>query len=58
MKIIIRGTGGPIVYIGGRLAHVGQDATFIARGENLQALREHGLSVKRTDGDFRKKIFV
>lgn len=52
MKIAIMGTGGLGGYIGGRLAHDGQDVTFIARGKNLQALREHGLHVKSTFGDF------
>ena len=53
MKIAIMGTGGLGGYIGGRLAHGGQDVTFIARGKNLQALRENGLHVKSTFGDFR-----
>lgn len=53
MKIAIMGTGGLGGYIGGRLAHSGQDVMFIARGKSLQALRERGLHVKSTHGDFQ-----
>jgi 2-dehydropantoate 2-reductase len=39
-------------YIGGRLAHVGGDVTFIARGAQLAALQQKGLKVKSHYGDF------
>jgi 2-dehydropantoate 2-reductase len=37
-------------YFGGRLAHAGEDVTFIARGETLRALRERGLHIDGPDG--------
>lgn len=49
MKIAIVGVGGLGGYIGGRLAHSGQDVTFIARGERLAALRQNGLQVRNPD---------
>jgi 2-dehydropantoate 2-reductase len=52
MRIAIMGTGGVGGYFGGRLAQAGEDVTFIARGEHLQAMREIGLKVDSLDGDF------
>lgn len=52
MRVAVVGVGGLGGYFGGRLAHAGEDVTFIARGATLQALRERGLSVKSARGDF------
>ena len=52
MRIAIFGTGAVGSYFGGRLAQAGEDVVFIARGENLQALRAHGLRVDSIKGDF------
>jgi len=52
MRICIFGTGAVGAYFGGRLAEGSQDVTFVARGESLRALREHGLRVASTEGDF------
>jgi len=52
MRIAVVGVGGLGGYIGGRLAHAGQDVTFVARGERLQALRERGLRVHNADREF------
>src|SRR5689334_10711352 len=52
MKIVVFGTGGVGGFFGGRLAKAGEDVTFIARGEHLRAIREKGLRVDSTDGDF------
>jgi len=52
MRIAIFGTGGVGGYFGGRLAHAGEDVTFIARGEHLRALRANGLKVESQSGDF------
>jgi 2-dehydropantoate 2-reductase len=52
MRIAVFGTGGVGGYFGGRLAQAGEDVTFIARGEHLQAIREHGLRVDSVKGDF------
>ncbi len=52
MRIAIVGAGGVGGYYGGRLAQAGEDVVFIARGANLAALRERGLSVVSPRGDF------
>jgi 2-dehydropantoate 2-reductase len=52
MKIAVLGAGGVGGYYGGLLAHSGQQVTFIARGEHLQAIQEHGLRVESVHGDF------
>jgi len=53
VRILIAGTGGVGGYFGGRLAHAGLDVTFLARGRNLEALRQHGLTIESVDGDVR-----
>lgn len=53
MKILVMGTGAVGSFYGGRLAYVGHDVTFVARGENLHALRQNGLTVKSIRGAFR-----
>jgi len=52
MRIAVYGSGGVGSYFGGRLAQIGQDVTFIARNENLAALRSQGLKVGSIAGDF------
>jgi 2-dehydropantoate 2-reductase len=52
MRIAVYGSGGVGAYFGGRLAQIGQDVTFIARNENLAALRSRGLKVGSIAGDF------
>ena len=52
MRIAVFGTGGVGGYFGGRLAQAGEDVVFIARGEHLKAMLEHGLRVDSVKGDF------
>lgn len=52
MRIAVYGSGGVGAYFGGRLAQLGQDVTFIARNDNLSALRSSGLKVGSIAGDF------
>lgn len=52
MRIVVFGTGGVGGYFGGRLAEAGEDVTFIARGEHLNAIQRHGLRVDSPRGDF------
>lgn len=52
MRIVMFGAGGVGAYFGGRLAHAGEDVTFIARGTHLEALRRSGLRVDSMLGDF------
>ncbi|MBO5995415.1 MAG: NAD-binding protein, partial [Firmicutes bacterium] len=46
-KYVIVGTGGTGGAIGGYLAKAGKDVTFIARGDNLKAMKEKGLRIIR-----------
>jgi len=46
MRIAFMGSGGLGGYFGARLALAGADVTFIARGEHLEAMQRHGLSVE------------
>ena len=50
MRIAIYGTGGAGGYFGSRLAQSGKEVTFIARGDHLRAIREHGLRVESDNG--------
>jgi 2-dehydropantoate 2-reductase len=52
MRIAVMGSGGVGGYFGGRLAQVGEDVTFVARGAHLQAIRRDGLRVESPAGDF------
>jgi 2-dehydropantoate 2-reductase len=53
MRIAVMGTGGTGGYFGGLLARSGEEVTFIARGAQLNAIRENGLSIKSVlAGDF------
>lgn len=53
MKVLVAGTGGVGGYYGARLLANGHDVSFLARGENLKALRSHGLTVLSSFGDLR-----
>ena len=50
MKIAIVGVGAIGGYVGHRLAHAGEDVTFIARGRNLEALQTRGTRLLLPDG--------
>jgi 2-dehydropantoate 2-reductase len=52
VKILVMGTGAVGSFYGGKLARAGHTVTFIARGENLRALRQKGLTVKSYQGNF------
>ena len=52
MKIAVYGTGGVGGYFGGQLALAGEEVHFIARGAHLDALKQDGLHVASTKGDF------
>ncbi len=53
MKIAIIGTGGVGGYFGAKLAKAGFDVSFLARGEQLAAIRKNGLTIKSINGDFQ-----
>jgi 2-dehydropantoate 2-reductase len=46
MRFVIFGTGGAGGFFGAHLARAGEDTVFIARGRQLQAIRERGLRVE------------
>lgn len=52
MRIAVFGAGAVGGYFGGRLAEAGEDVVFIARGDQLEALRREGLRVDSVAGDF------
>jgi 2-dehydropantoate 2-reductase len=51
VRIAVFGTGGAGGYFGAQLARAGEDVTFIARGEHLRAIREHGLILETPKGE-------
>ncbi len=53
MRTLIAGAGAIGGYIGACMARAGQDVTLFARGPHLQAMRDRGLRVLRSDGDFQ-----
>jgi 2-dehydropantoate 2-reductase len=50
LKIAVVGAGAIGGYLGGLLAAAGDEVTFIARGANLEAIREQGMTVTLEDG--------
>ena len=53
MRILVLGAGAVGCFYGARLAAAGSDVVFLARGEQLRALREKGLVVHSGHGDVR-----
>ena len=52
MRVAIMGSGGLGGMFGGLQARAGHDVTFIARGLNLRALQEGGITVRFPDAEF------
>ena len=50
MRTLVMGCGAVGAYFGGRLAHAGLPTVFVARGDNLRALRAHGLRIEAAGG--------
>lgn len=50
VKIAIIGVGAIGGFLGARLAHAGEEVTFVARGANLEALRTRGIRLVMADG--------
>jgi 2-dehydropantoate 2-reductase len=53
MRIAVVGSGAVGGYFGGRLAAAGCDVEFLARGQQLDALRRDGLTIISPSGDLR-----
>jgi 2-dehydropantoate 2-reductase len=56
MKILVMGAGGVGAYFGARLQQAGEDVVYCARGENLHAMRDHGLEITSIRGDLKLKV--
>jgi 2-dehydropantoate 2-reductase len=56
MKILVMGAGAVGAYYGARLQQAGEEVVLCARGENLRAMREHGLEIKTHKGDFKLTV--
>jgi 2-dehydropantoate 2-reductase len=50
VKVIVLGAGAIGAYYGGQLARGGHQVTLYARGENLAAIRQHGLEIRTPEG--------
>jgi 2-dehydropantoate 2-reductase len=50
MKIAIIGAGAIGGLVGARLAHSGEDVTFLVRGKHIEAIRRHGMKLVLADG--------
>jgi 2-dehydropantoate 2-reductase len=56
VRIVVLGAGAIGAYYGGQLARAGHDVVLYARGENLDAIREHGLELRTPDGSSTIRI--
>ena len=56
MRVAIMGSGGLGGLFGGLQARAGHNVSFIARGANLKALRENGLTVQLHDEEFHLDV--
>src|SRR5215469_14762108 len=56
MKILVMGAGAVGAYFGARLQQAGEDVVYCARGENLRAMREHGIDITSPRGDLKLKV--
>jgi 2-dehydropantoate 2-reductase len=52
VKFAVIGTGGVGGYFGGKLAKAGDDVWFVARGHHLEAMKNSGLTINATDGQY------
>jgi 2-dehydropantoate 2-reductase len=50
LRVAVVGAGGVGGFLGSRLAAGGADVTYLARGTQLEALRERGLTIVKPDG--------
>jgi 2-dehydropantoate 2-reductase len=52
MRVNVFAAGAVGAYFGGRLAEAGEEVAFVARGDHLRAIQQHGLRVTSIAGDF------
>src|SRR5262245_17008096 len=58
MKIAVYGAGAIGSYLGVRLHQAGAEVSLIARGEQLRAMRENGVTLKAEDETITVRPFV
>lgn len=58
MRFAVVGAGAIGAFVGALLAKAGEDVTLIARGAHLQAMREHGVRVRGSLGEFESQPVV
>ncbi|MBM96520.1 MAG: 2-dehydropantoate 2-reductase [Oceanospirillaceae bacterium] len=56
MKIAMVGAGGIGCYYGARLQTAGHQVVYVARGAHLNAMQQHGLTVRHPDFQFRQPV--
>src|SRR5215831_9006986 len=56
MKILVMGAGAVGAYYGAQLQRAGEEVVFCARGDNLRAMREHGLEITSFKGDLKLTV--
>lgn len=56
MRCAVMGAGAVGGFFGSKLALAGHEVHFIARGEHLQAMRNDGLVVRSTEGEWHVKV--
>lgn len=56
MKIAVIGAGGTGGYFGGLLARAGNEVSFVARGRQLAAIKERGLTVRGPEEEFHVPV--
>ncbi|MEO7042427.1 MAG: 2-dehydropantoate 2-reductase [Gemmatimonadaceae bacterium] len=56
MRIAILGAGGVGGYFGALLARAGHDVVLFARGDNLEAIRSNGVTIRDANGSFSVPI--
>lgn len=56
MRFAIIGAGATGGFLGAHLARAGADVILVARGANLAAMREHGITVRTGGGQFTARV--
>ena len=57
MRVAVLGAGAVGGYFGAVLARAGNPVAMIARGENLEAMQQHGLRVQSHWGKFEARFW-
>ena len=58
MRFAIYGAGAIGAYMGAKLSVAGEDVALIARGPHLKAIRENGVRIRSSDGDFDARLMA